>query len=204
MELLDRQNREGQRPDRQPDPCTWLITFVCYGTWLHGETGAIDRNQNVPGTRFLAPDEVRYQESERRMTQPAYTLDDIRRPLVLAGIREVCDDRNWELFAVHVRTNHVHVVVRSAKSPDHIMIALKACASRALNQAGLEGQDRHRWARHGSTIPIRNSNEALRAVDYVVRRQGEPMAVYEKEEQAGQPAVPSRSLRSRFWAQPVG
>ena len=178
---LDQQNRERQRPDRQPDKCTWLITFVCYGAWLHGESGAIDRNHNVPGARFPAPDEVRYLEAERRMTQLAYTLDDIRRPLVLTSVCEVCDHRNWELFAAHVRTNHVHVVVQSRESPEHIMVSLKAYAGRALNRAGLEGPDQRRWARHGSTIPIRNGNEASRAVDYVVRRQGEPMAVYEKE-----------------------
>ena len=182
MDILDQQNRERQRPDRQPDSCTWLITFVCYGAWLHGETGAIDRNHNVPGARFLAPDEVRYEEAERRMTQPAYTLDDIRRPLVLTSIREVCAHRNWELFAVHVRTNHVHVVVQSNESPEHIMAALKASASTALNRAGLDGADRRRWARHGSTRPLRNNTVVLRVIDYVVRRQGEPMAVYEKHE----------------------
>src|SRR5258708_37657982 len=117
MDTLDQQNRERQRPDRQPDPCTWLLTFVCYGAWLHGENGAVDRNHNVPGARFPPQDQIRYQEAERRMTQLAYTLDDIRRPLVLAGIREACAHRNWDLFAVHVRTNHVHVVLQSFESP---------------------------------------------------------------------------------------
>jgi REP element-mobilizing transposase RayT len=182
VELPDQQNRERQRPDRQPDACTWLITFVCYGAWLHGESGAIDRNHNVPGARFLAPDEIRYQEAERRMMQHAYTLGDTRRRLVLSAIRETCDHRNWEIFAAHVRTTHVHLVVQSSESPEHMMVALKAYASRALNRAGLDGPDRRRWARHGSTIPVRNRNEASRAVDYVVRRQGEQMAVYEKEE----------------------
>ncbi|MGQ0761444.1 MAG: hypothetical protein ACT4OT_05435 [Acidobacteriota bacterium] len=32
-------------------PLAYLITFRCYGTWLHGdERGSVDRKQNVYGT----------------------------------------------------------------------------------------------------------------------------------------------------------
>ena len=40
-------------------------------------------------------------------------------------------------------------------------------------------QERARWASHGSTVWIWEPREADSAVDYVVRRQGKPMAVYE-------------------------
>ena len=181
MELHE-QSRERQRPDREPDLCIWLLTFTCYGTRLHGHPDTVDRNHNVPGNRRLAPDDVRCLENQRRMTHPLYSLDDISRRLVLAAIREVFDHRNWELFAVHVRSNHVHVVLQSQESPEHVMATLKAYASRALNRAGLDGADRRRWTRHGSTLPLRNNLAVSAAINYVICRQGEPMAVYAKEE----------------------
>jgi len=53
---------------------------------------------------------------------------------------------------------------------------LKAYASRALNaRFGLKAK---RWARHGSRVPLWNPHRLDRAVDYAVRGQGEPMALY--------------------------
>jgi len=178
------QSRERQRPDRQPDPRTWLLTFTCYGTWLHGHPNTVDRNHNIPGNRRLPPNTVRLAENQRRMHQPPYSLDDTRRPLVLSAIRETCHLRNWELLAVHVRTNHVHVVLQSQDTPEHMIATLKAYASRALNGTALDGSDRRRWTRHGSTVPLTNNLAVSAAVNYVICRQGDPMAAYAREEQA--------------------
>jgi len=39
---------------------TYLITFACYGSHLHGdESGSVDRNHNVPGHRLVPADETR-------------------------------------------------------------------------------------------------------------------------------------------------
>ena len=38
-------------------PLAYLITFSCYGSHLHGsESGSVDRNHNVVGGRYLAPE----------------------------------------------------------------------------------------------------------------------------------------------------
>ena len=57
------------------------------------------------------------------------------------------------------------------------MRKLKAYGSRALNRRF--GFREKRWVRHGSTRRLWSPAEVDVTVDYVVRRQGEPMAVYE-------------------------
>jgi REP element-mobilizing transposase RayT len=166
-------NRERQRPGK-----TYLITFACYGAHLHGEEGAIDREHNVPGTPVLAANPAFVKRSLADMTQPPYELDATRRAPTMQGIQHVCKRRGWGLIAAHVRTNHVHVIVNADRSPENVMTALKAYASRFLNEAGLESKDRRRWARPGSTRYLGTHEAIERAIDYVVNRQGEPMEVY--------------------------
>jgi REP element-mobilizing transposase RayT len=82
---------------------------------------------------------------------------------------------------VHVRTNHVYVVVDTPVTPEKVLNELKAYASRMLNQIGLDGRDRRRWSRHGSTRYLWKREEVEAAVVYVADRQGNPMAVYVDE-----------------------
>jgi hypothetical protein len=56
---------------------------------------------------------------------------------------------------------------------------LKSFASKRLNELGFDGKDRKRWARHGSTRWLLTKSAASAAIQYVVNKQGEPMAVYE-------------------------
>ena len=70
---------------------TYLITFACYGCHLHGvESGSVDATHNVPGTPVLNEDSARAAKEERRMDQPPYHMDQIRRDAVLQAIQEVC------------------------------------------------------------------------------------------------------------------
>jgi REP element-mobilizing transposase RayT len=112
------------------------------------------------------------------MKQEPYVLDDIRRAIVLESIKQVCDYRNWMLMAVHVRTQHVHALVVADEAPEVIIRTLKAYASRALNNGAIDGPDRHRWARHGSTKYLWTSDQITAAVNYVVSQQGAPMNVW--------------------------
>jgi REP element-mobilizing transposase RayT len=112
------------------------------------------------------------------MAQPGYILDARRRNVVLQSCVEVCQFRDWWLFVVHVRSNHVHVVVQSSDQPERVMNSLKAYASRALTKANFDGPERQRWARHGSTRYLWNDGQVRGAIKYVLKEQGEPMAVY--------------------------
>src|SRR5258706_6191852 len=86
-------------------PLAFLITFRCYGTWLHGdERGSIDRRNfnrygtpDMPGNTKLAKDE------KLELRHAAITLDKSQRVVVEDAIREVCEHRKYGLFAVNVR-----------------------------------------------------------------------------------------------------
>ena len=162
-------------------PLAYLITFTCYGTRLRGdEHGSVDRDHNVPGTDFLPPDPSRVWAQQERMNQEACILDREQRELVLDSIRNVCAQRAWGLWAVHVRSTHTHLVVAAPVAPERILNDVKAYASRALNRANRRGADRRRWARHGSTRYLWKPENVRAAIQYVVREQGKPMAVWEK------------------------
>src|SRR5687767_1217114 len=95
----------------QVRPSTYLLTFVCYGSWLPGQPGTVPRDQNAFGTRLPQADADRERLAKSRMRQQPYLLDATRREIVLRSLQEVCFFRHWRLIAAHVRTNHVHVVV---------------------------------------------------------------------------------------------
>ena len=170
-EQLNR-DREGAAP-------AYLITWVCYGAWLPGRSGAIPRTQNRFGAPFLEPNISREQQSRNRMTQEPYLLDAVRRQVVLKSLQEVCSCRGYTLLAAHVRTNHVHVVTKANCRPEHVMNTMKAYSSRALNESAPDAPGHRRWARHGSTRYLWTEDGVRAAVQYVVREQGESMAVFE-------------------------
>lgn len=162
---------------------TYLITFASYGCRLHGDaSGSVDRRHNLHGSRGVADDPRRVAAERRRMDQPPHEMDGIRRETVLASLLERCAERNWSLWAAHVRTKHVHVVVESDAAPERVMNDLKSFASRRLNDAGLDEPDHKRWARHGSTRWLWKREDVAAAIRYVVDGQGDAMAVFEEVE----------------------
>ncbi|MBI1956402.1 MAG: transposase [Acidobacteria bacterium] len=158
----------------------YLITFTCYGTRLHGnDAGSVDRKHNVPGTPFLPPKPSWVRADERQMKEKPYELDKPRRDVVLQALREVCSRRGWNLFAAQVRSRHAHFVVSAQEAPEKVLNDVKAYASRSLNRTGLASDAPRRWSRHGSTRYLWKREQVGAAIHYVVREQGEPLAVWE-------------------------
>jgi len=159
---------------------TYLITFACYGCHLHGDPeGSVDRKHNQPGSPLVEPCPKRVSVERRLMNQPPYRFDARRRQALLASIVDGCSQQNWSLLAAHVRTNHVHLVVKSEARPERIMNDLKSYASGCLNRLGLDEPVRKRWARHGSTRWLWEPENVSAAIRYVIDEQGERMAVFE-------------------------
>ena len=170
----------GMKPpeDRARRPWAYLITFSCYGTKLHGrQSGSVDRNHNAWKGRYVDPNRSLRSYEHGLLKSPCGRLDVPERTLVLKVIKNVCSHEEWIAHAVHVRTNHVHLVVAAEINPAALMGKLKAYASRALNSKA--GHEAKRWARHGSLVWLWEPNQVDAAVDYVVRQQGYPMAVFE-------------------------
>lgn len=162
-------------------PLAYFITISTYGSWLHGsEKGSVDRHHNMPGTPFLSPDATLQRQSYQALRQPPYILDEPRRRIVMQTICEVTKHRTWTLWALHVRSNHVHVVITTNDvKPEKVMSDLKAWCSRRLREALHEDANRDRWTQHGSTRYLNDDDSFHHAVKYVLEEQGDAMEVYD-------------------------
>lgn len=159
-------------------PLGYLISFRTYGTWLHGHAeGSVDDEHALPGTPMLPPDPARQQRERALMKHPPVELNAEQRFVVDATIQEVCAHRNWPLDALNVRTTHVHAVVSAASAPERVMNDFKAYATRRLRESSVLAADVHPWSYHGSTRYLNTENSVVEAVDYVLRRQGPPLAM---------------------------
>ncbi|HEX4149187.1 MAG TPA: transposase, partial [Pirellulales bacterium] len=87
--------------------------------------------------------------------------------------------RGWRLWAAHVRSRHVHVVVTGQPTPEKVMNDFKSYASRALNESGPAAQGGKRWTRHGSTRYVNDPAHLDRAIQYVLERQGSIQEVFD-------------------------
>ncbi len=93
-------------------PLAYLITFRCYGTWLHGdERGSTDRKHNIYGTPKIASNLALERSDSKQRKQSPVTLGARERNVVETAVREACDYRKYMLLAINVRTNHAHTVV---------------------------------------------------------------------------------------------
>ncbi len=164
------------------EPLAYFITFHTYGTWLHGDApGSVDREHNQVGMPWLEPDANLRAKKCDAMSQDVYTLDESRRSIVRDAIVAECRFRGWSLHAVHVRSNHVHLVVTAERDPEYVMRSCKANASKWLNRAGFDVPDRKRWTTHGSTLYLWDEANVAEKTDYTLHRQGAPMATYPTE-----------------------
>ena len=73
----------------------------------------------------------------------------------------------------------MHAVVEAEVTSERVMSDFKPYGSRRLNQMRLDGPNRKRWARHGSTRWLWKPQHVSAAIQYVVAEQGDAMSVFE-------------------------
>jgi REP element-mobilizing transposase RayT len=158
-------------------PLAYLITFRCYGTWLHGDArGSIDRFRNLYKSPYIEPDKRWRQHNTNTLRSEPLTLSAAQRESVEKAIRETCTLRNWILRAINVRTNHAHVVVSIGDiKPERSLNAFKANATRQMRQDGCWQQPHSPWADKGSKRRLWNERSIERAIDYVINGQGDEL-----------------------------
>lgn len=154
-------------------PLAYLLTWTCYGTWLHGDDrGSVDADHNAPETSFLPPNLERQLTRSAALQSPPVRLDDAKRRIVHATVVAHCNHRHWTLHALNVRTNHVHVVVSCDVPPERAMAELKAWTTRRLREAGHFDPHDDVWTEGGSRRYVWNSEHLRRAIDDVTEYQG--------------------------------
>ncbi len=156
-------------------PLAYLITFRCYGTWLHGEDrGSVDRRRyHRYGTPHMPANDRILADERLTLKNKPLILAKRQRETVEAGIREVCAKRRYLLYALSVRTNHIHVVVDSPQTPESMMGSFKSYATRRLREAHLLQQGVKPWSRHGSTKYLWSEEQLRKAIEYVQFGQGD-------------------------------
>jgi REP element-mobilizing transposase RayT len=160
-------------------PFAYFITLTTYGTWLHGDTrGSVDRWHHEFGMPRIKPNKNLYACMQKEKQGKAIMFDEYQRKIVMNAIRSACKHYHWHLYAIHVRSNHAHLIVAANLVPEKIMNQLKAYASRALNKLLRQSSPQKYWARHGSTRYIWSKQFLFPAMHYVIDQQGSRMACY--------------------------
>ena len=147
------------------------IIWTTYGTWLPGDArGWID--DFIAGIR--PPDPERELFAKRAMSEDEVVLDAKQRALVEATIRRHCEVRGWQIHALNVRSNHIHLVVTADRKGEQVRDQLKAWCSRKLsNAAGLTDKvakkagRRHWFTEGGDCREIGDETYLANAIRYV-------------------------------------
>ena len=167
----------------------WLLTWTTYGTWLPGDDRGFVSNIdigdgkgqriNTPGAEPAAQRRGLQIDAKERMGGPAVTLSLPHAEALLTQFHETVRFRGWELHAVAIMRNHVHIVlgVPGDPEPETMLQSLKTYGSRRLNREFTRPQSGTWWTEGGSRRLL-PSEEAVRTAVAYVRDQDFPLVVW--------------------------
>ncbi len=152
-----------------PEPLAFFLTWTTYGSWLPGDDRGWSDNRGV----LRAPSFRLTISAGHRLASSAVSLGLTQRELVVATITRHCQHREWTLFAVSCRSQHVHVVVSApTHQPATVSRQLKTWAARAL--AADSTPARRIWTRGCSRRRIYDERALQAVVQYVTECQDGP------------------------------
>jgi REP element-mobilizing transposase RayT len=153
----------------------WLIKLpfavTAPGCTAKSEVPSIEGDHRY-GTPDMPPNKKILSDEVRTLKSEPVLLDKRQRAVVDGAIREVCVQRKYSLYAVNVRTNKVHVVVGTSRTPEIVMNSFKSYATPKLREASLVSADLKPWARHGSTRYLWTEEQLSQGIEYVMFGQG--------------------------------
>lgn len=114
-----------------------------------------------------------------RLKSAPFKLNPRQRNAVKDAIKNVCKFHDHQLFALNVRTNHVHIVVSAGRKAELMMHSFKAYATRRLRGDGLINAEDKVWARHGSTKYLWTNEHIEQATEYVLYGQGDDLPEFD-------------------------
>jgi REP element-mobilizing transposase RayT len=162
-------------------PLGYLITFRCYGTWLHGDKrGSVDREHNRYKSPYGVPNRNRRRHNETLLKSEPVLLNASQRGSVEKAITDTCSHRKWRLHACSVRTNHVHSVVSiGSTKPELALNALKANATRQMREDGHWHAAHSPWLDKGSKRYLWTERSLALAIEYVLHGQGDELPEFD-------------------------
>jgi REP element-mobilizing transposase RayT len=160
-----------------PFPLAYFLTWTVHSTWLHGDRrGWVDDRHNEADTPRIEPNKA-WRASEREIANPAIPwLNSEARAAVRDTIVDHCRIRHWELHALEIRLQHVHVVVSCGEiAPEPVLAQFKGWATRRLIEGRCVQRGRKVWTYHGSTRYLWDRQSIENAVRYGAEMQGQPL-----------------------------
>ncbi len=169
---------DDQMADEHIDPITLFITWTIYGSWFPGDSRGWrkwKRGEQQPQPRLE-------DGCKGRMKEKAVVLEEAQRKAVEEVIRVHSEHRGWELHAVSVRSNHIHVAVtvvpkfgrvnsRVADVIQRVRDELKANGTRALRQMKNPVTNEKVWTKGGDIEVIGSDDDLEQVLIYILEVQ---------------------------------
>ncbi|MCX7125461.1 MAG: transposase [Gammaproteobacteria bacterium] len=160
-------------------PPAYFITFTCYGNWVHSDArGSVNPNLNEFATPRITPNKEFENLMRDKLRYDPFLLNETRRESVLQGIIHACNYYHWRLYAAHVRTNHLHILLHAREKSDTVTTKIKALATKFLKKRHNDLPEQKFWTRGKSARCIWDFAFLSLIRDYIIEEQGEKMAHY--------------------------
>lgn len=145
------------------EPVGFFITWTVYGTFLQGDA----RWWRKKGRGEQPPEPLLEQWHRSRLKHDIILLTDQLRQVVNAKVVEHCQHRQWKLWIVNPRTNHVHVVVTApGYVGEKVRDQLKANCTGGLRQYDNRFLDRPVWTTKGDVQDLDTEVDLENAILY--------------------------------------
>ncbi len=173
----------------------WLLTSTFYGNWLPGDLrGFVSRvrdqraedaptstrkEHDVLGTPYDADLPGLHHSAQESLRGAPIRIDAEQAQILLKQFHETAAYRGWQLLAIAIMNNHVHlvVVVNGDPDPTKMLGDFKAYGSRALSGRWGKPTSDTWWTYGGSKRKLPDEQAVHAAISYV-RSQFEPLAVW--------------------------
>ena len=153
--------------EMRDEPLAYFITWTVYGTFLHGDHRWWRQRGELRAPR---PRLERWHRD--RLKYKVILLDEGHQQIVNAKIEEHCKVREWKLWKVNARSNHVHVVVTSpGYQGTTVRDQMKANGTGALRKHDTMFCDRPVWTTKGDVELVWTEDELERVIEYVSQAQ---------------------------------
>ena len=145
----------------------YMVTWTAYGSWLQG-----DRRKYVKNGQILDPNPSLERKNKENMKYPKVSLNAPQREIIEKAIIEESAELNQKIYAIAVRTNHIHLVtdcnfISAASAVSHY----KNAARLAVESNGFVGR---LWTKGFSVRYCFDEDQLNKVIQYVNRHNQKP------------------------------
>jgi REP element-mobilizing transposase RayT len=177
----------------------WLLTNTLYGNWLPGDqrgfVGQVREHRpfdpveqprvrhNIPGTEYDENMPGLERTAHQLLKCPPIHLTAAQAEVLLRQFQETATHRGWELRAVAIMYNHIHIVVGvpGDPKPSKILADFKSWGTRTLSNRFGAPKSETWWTERGSKRKLPDEAAVIAAVRYVLFEQPNPLITWSPE-----------------------